>query len=164
MEKPYPAGLAWFRRDLRAQDHAALYHALRSCRQVHCAFVFDTDILDTLPRQDRRVEFIRESLVQLDEDLRRLACVPAAGLIVVHGSARTEIPRLARSLGVQAVFANRDYEPGALARDAKVRGALADAGIALHDSKDQAIFDRDELLTQAGRPYAVFTPYKNAWL
>ncbi|HEY1231609.1 MAG TPA: deoxyribodipyrimidine photo-lyase, partial [Ramlibacter sp.] len=164
MEKPYPAGLCWFRRDLRAHDHAALYHALRSCRQVHCAFVFDTEILDGLPRQDRRVEFIRESLLQLDEALRRLGSSPAAGLIVLHGRSGDALPALARQLRVQAVFASHDDEPAALARDARVRAALADVGIALHDSKDQAVFERDELLTQAGRPYAVFTPYKKAWL
>ncbi len=165
MEKPYAAGLMWFRRDLRAHDNAALHQALRHSRQLHCVFVFDTDILEALPRADRRVEFIRESLVQLDEELRRLAGGdPAAGLIVVHGSARTEIPKLARQLGVQSVFASRDYEPGAIARDAKVRGALADAGIALHDAKDQVVFEREEVLTQAGQPFSVFTPYKNAWL
>ncbi|HZY19837.1 MAG TPA: deoxyribodipyrimidine photo-lyase [Ramlibacter sp.] len=164
MEKPYAAGLMWFRRDLRAHDNAALYHALRHCKLVHCVFVFDTGVLDPLPRQDRRVEFIRESLVQLDEALRELAGDPAAGLIVLHGGALAEIPRLAKRLGVQSVFANRDYEPAAIARDAQMRGALADLGIALHDSKDQAVFDREELLTQAGRHYAVFTPYKNAWL
>jgi deoxyribodipyrimidine photo-lyase len=164
MEKPYAAGLLWLRRDLRAHDNAALYHALRNCRQVHCAFVFDTDILARLPRQDRRVEFIREALAELDEALRQLAGDPAAGLIVVHGPAREAIPQLAQRLGVQSVFAGRDDEPSALARDAQVRGALAEAGIALHDAKDHVIFERDELLTQAGRPYAVFTPYKNAWL
>ncbi|TFZ03655.1 cryptochrome/photolyase family protein [Ramlibacter humi] len=164
MEKPYPAGLVWFRRDLRANDHAALYHALRHCRQVHCAFVFDTAILQGLPQQDRRVEFIRESLVQLDEALRQLAGRPGAGLIVRHAAAEAEIPRLARELGVQSVFANHDYEPGAAARDARVRGALAHAGIALHTSKDQAIFEGEELLTQAGTAYSVFTPYKRAWL
>lgn len=164
MEKPYPAGLVWFRRDLRVQDHAALYHALRSCNQVHCAFVLDTDILDLLPRRDRRVQFIRETLVELDDALRRLAGRRDAGLIVVHGAAAQEVPRLARQLGVQSVFANHDYEPGAIARDARAKEALAEVGIALHTSKDQAIFDRDELLTQAGRPYAVFTPYKRAWL
>ncbi len=164
MEKPYPAGLVWFRRDLRAEDNAALYHALRSCSQVHCAFVLDTAILDSLPRQDRRVEFIRASLVQLDEALRTLAGKPGAGLVVVHGRADEEIPRLARRLHVQSVFANEDYEPGAMARDAKVRGGLADAGIALHTSKDHAIFARDEVMTQAGTAYSVFTPYKNAWL
>jgi deoxyribodipyrimidine photo-lyase len=110
------------------------------------------------------VEFIRESLVQLDADLRALAGQPEAGLIVLHGPADTELPGLARRFGVQSVFASHDYEPAAIARDARVRGALAAAGIALHLAKDQAIFDRDELLTQAGRPYSVFTPYKKAWL
>jgi deoxyribodipyrimidine photo-lyase len=162
MQKTYPAGLMWFRRDLRVTDNAALYHALKSCGEVHCAFVFDTDILDDLPRADRRVEFIRESLVELHASLEQLA--PGAGLIVVHGSARTELPRLARALRVQAVFSNHDDEPPALARDAAVRGALADAGVALHESKDQCIFGRQELLTQMGKPYAVFTPYKRAWL
>src|SRR5687767_13945368 len=109
MEKPYTAGLVWFRRDLRVQDHAALYHALRSCRKVHCAFVFDTAILGELPRQDRRVEFIRESLVQVDEELRAVAARPGAGLIVLHGDAVAEIPRLAAQLGAQAVFAAHDY-------------------------------------------------------
>jgi deoxyribodipyrimidine photo-lyase len=164
MDKPYAAGLAWLRRDLRAHDHAALYHALRHSRQVHAAFVFDTDILDALPRRDRRVEFIRESLVRLDEALRQLGGSPDHGLIVVHGRAREEIPRLARQLGVQAVFANHDDEPAAIARDAQVRGSLSDIGIALHESKDHVVFGRREVLTQAGTPYSVFTPYKKAWL
>lgn len=154
----------WFRRDLRTHDNAALYRALRACRQVHCVFVFDDAILSHLPRADRRVEFIRESLVQLDEALRGLAGTPGAGLIVRHAVAQSEIPRLAHALGVQAVFAAHDDEPQAIARDAHVRGALADKGIALHTAKDHCIFERQEVLTQAGKPYAVFTPYKNAWL
>ena len=153
--------LVWFRRDLRDHDHAALAAALGSARQVFCAFVFDTTILDALPsRHDRRVHFIRESLVELDAALRRRG----GGLIVRHGRADDEIPALARQLGVTAVFANRDYEPAAKARDARVAATLAEAGIDFHCGKDQAIFDGDEVLTQAGRPFTVFTPYKNAWL
>jgi deoxyribodipyrimidine photo-lyase len=34
----------------------------------------------------------------------------------------------------------------------------------MHLAKDQVIFEKDEVLTQLGRPYTVFTPYKNAWL
>ena len=147
MEKTYPAGLMWFRRDLRASDNAALFHALKSCRHVHCAFVFDSTILDCLPRRDRRVEFIRESLVELDAQLRELAGREGAGLIVTHAAALHDIPRLARELQVQSVFANHDYEPQAVARDAHVFGELANAGIAFHTSKDQAVFERTELLT-----------------
>ncbi|MBS1226913.1 MAG: Deoxyribodipyrimidine photo-lyase [Proteobacteria bacterium] len=153
--------LVWFRRDLRDTDHAALAEALRRARRVYCAFVFDREILDALPTPgDRRVEFIRESLAELDLALR----ARGGGLIVRHALATSEIPRLARELGVDAVFVNRDYEPQAKARDAAVAAALCEHGIGFESFKDQVIFDGAEVLTQAGRPYTVFTPYKNAWL
>ncbi|MDP9898343.1 cryptochrome/photolyase family protein [Variovorax ginsengisoli] len=160
VDKTYPKGLMWFRRDLRIDDNAALWQALRACRQVVCVFIFDKAILDALPRADRRVEFIRESLVALDTELRALG----GGLIVRHAVAEDEIAALAKTLDVQAVFANRDDEPDAMARDARVFGALADVGVLLNVVKDKAIFERDEVLTQAGQPYTVFTPYKRAWL
>ncbi|MBP6851420.1 MAG: deoxyribodipyrimidine photo-lyase [Rhodoferax sp.] len=164
MEKEFSAGLVWLRRDLRVEDNAALCQALRSCQKVYCAFVFDREILDPLPRADRRVEFIRESLVDLDTRLRAAAGRPGAGLIVRHGKAVDEIVRLARQLGVQAVFTAHDYEPQAITRDRLVLGALAAAGIALHTTKDHVILEGRELLTKTGTPYTVFTPYKNAWL
>ena len=71
--EPFDAGLMWFRRDLRCQDNAALFHALRACRRVYCVFVFDTELLDPLPRADRRVEFIHHSVRALDAELRELA-------------------------------------------------------------------------------------------
>jgi deoxyribodipyrimidine photo-lyase len=164
MGKQFDTGLMWFRRDLRVSDNAALCLALQACRQVHCVFVFDRDILDPLPPVDRRVEFIRESLCELDTDLRQLAAQPGAGLIVRHGTAGTELLALAKTLQVQAVFAAHDDEPQSLARDARVRGALAELGVLLHTCKDHVVFERREILTQAGAPYGVFTPYKNNWL
>ena len=166
-DKPLDAALVWMRRDLRVDDHAALHHALKAARRVWCAFVFDRAILDALPRADRRVEFIRDSLVGVDAELRALAAshgVEGAGLIVRHGHAVDGLPALAASLGVQAVYASHDDEPYALERDARVRGRLADAGIALHTVKDHVVFERSEVLTMAGGPFSVFTPYKNAWL
>jgi deoxyribodipyrimidine photo-lyase len=118
------------------------------------------------------VAFIRESLVELDELLRAEALqagVDASlaaqlGLIVLHGNTLKEIPHLAKQIEAQAVFANHDDEPAALGRDAQVRGGLANAGIAFHTYKDHVVFERQEVLTLAGNPYTVFTPYKNAWL
>ena len=172
MHKPFSTGLVWFRRDLRVADNAALFHALKNCQKVQCVFVFDTTILSHLPRQDRRVAFIRESLVELDNLLRQAATqagvddklAAQVGLIVLHGNPLKEIPHLAKQIEAQAVFASHDDEPAALARDAQVRGALANAGIALHTYKDHVVFERQEVLTLAGNPYTVFTPYKNAWL
>lgn len=162
------SALVWLRRDLRCDDHAALHHALRRHSRVYCAFVFDTDILDALPsREDRRVEFIHSSVVDLHERLQQLAArsgAPGGGLIVRHGSAVKCIPQLARALGVQEVLANRDYEPEAIRRDRQVADAMHALGIAFTDYKDQVLLDRDEVLTQQRRPYSVFTPYKRTWL
>ena len=161
----YPRGLVWLRRDLRLEDNAALYRALKVCEEVLICFVLDRTILDALPRADRRVEFILASLGDINQDLAALSSQsPPAQLIVRHGFALDEIPKLATLLHAQAVFTNHDYEPQAIERDAQVRGALANLGISFHTFKDQAIFEQQELLTQQGKPYTVFTPYKNAWL
>ncbi|TXT35947.1 MAG: deoxyribodipyrimidine photo-lyase [Comamonadaceae bacterium] len=160
----YEIGLIWLRRDLRVNDNAALHLALTQCAQVHCVFVFDPSLLEALPRVDRRVEFIRESLVQLDAQLRHLCGQAGGGLIVRHAVACDEIPALAAKLNAQAVFTARDYEPQAITRDAQVQQALANAHCAFVTCKDQVIFEGRDILTQSGTPYVVFTPYKNNWL
>jgi deoxyribodipyrimidine photo-lyase len=68
-------------------------------------------------------------------------------------------------LKVTAVYANRDYEPAAIARDVEVKRALRRiAGTDFFEFKDQVIFERNEILTQGGTPFSVFTPYQRAWL
>ena len=164
MKKKYTKGLMWFRRDLRLTDNAALYHALKQCDTVFCIFVFDKAILDTLPTTDRRVAFIHSSLVDLNTQLRAVAGANAQPVLCLHDQSEGAIPRAAKALGVDAVFANHDDEPQALARDAAIFGHLAHNGILLNTYKDQCIFERSEVLTQQARPFGVFTPYKNAWL
>lgn len=152
--------LVWFRRDLRAHDHAALHHALVAGTEVYCVFVYDTDILDPLPKDDRRVQFIHASLAQLDADLQAMQ----GHLLVRHGRAADEIVKLAAKLKVDAVYTNRDYDPAAIARDADVAERLQADGRSLQSFKDQVIFEQNEVLTLGGKPFSVFTPYKNAWL
>lgn len=152
--------LCWFRRDLRLSDHAALYHALKSADEVIPVFVFDRDILTPLPGDDRRLPFILDSLKDLQTALR----AHGSDLVAVHDRAVDALPALAAHWGAQAVFANRDYEPAAIARDTTVRTRLAAQGVGFFDCKDQVIFECDEVLTQGGKPFSVFTPYKNAWL
>ena len=43
----------WFRRDLRLDDNAALYHALKSNQAVLPIFLFDKNILDKLSDKNR---------------------------------------------------------------------------------------------------------------
>ena len=155
------SALFWFRRDLRAFDNAGLHAALTNAELVHCVFVFDREILDALEdKADRRVEFIWESVRELRAALEALG----GGLHVTYDTARDAIPRLARALDVNAVFTNHDYEPAAISRDAKVAAHLKALGILFETRKDHVIFEKNEVLTGAGRFFSVFTPYKNAWL
>lgn len=85
--------LVWFRRDLRAFDHAALRHALQRSARVHSAFIFDKTILDALPRADRRVEFIHACVAELAAELQQLG----GHLIVRHAVAERETCRNWRS-------------------------------------------------------------------
>lgn len=163
--------LVWFRRDLRSDDHAALSHALGAAEQVWCVFVFDTTILGPLlrrkqseqpgePPADRRIDFILASLIELDRALQK----HGGGLIVVHGEPVQCIGQLAVELDVDTVFANRDYEPAAIARDEAVEKRLRSTGRKLATFKDQVVFEREDILNKQGKPYTVFTPYKRAWL
>jgi deoxyribodipyrimidine photo-lyase len=153
--------LFWFRRDLRLDDNAGLYEALSTSREVYCAFIFDTEILDALPHKaDRRVEFIWESVVELKAALKK----NGGDLIIRHANAAEAIPNLAQELKVDAVYTNTDYEPNAILRDTRVAHQLSAHNIAFQAFKDTVVFEKSEVLTLAEKPFSVFTPYKNAWL
>ena len=165
--KTQPCTLVWLRRDLRLGDHAAIAAALAHDAPLQLAFIFDETILSALPGanraqpcEDRRVAFIHAAVAELDQ---RLASA-GAHLIVMRGDPSALIPDLARSLRASRVVFAHDDEPDALARDQRVRHALDALGIDAISVKDQCIFERSEVLTGAGKPFSVFTPYKNAWL
>ena len=64
---------------------------------------------------------------------------------------------------VQAVWANRDYEPYAGARDREVSQYLEGKGIPFRTVKEHTIFGENEILKKDGAPYLVYTPYSKAW-
>jgi len=154
----------WFRRDLRLDDNAGLYHALKSVSEggapVLPLFIFDRNILDQLEdKADRRVEFIHAALQDLQSRLAGLG----SSLEVYYGRPLEVWPHLLSEYKVQAVFANHDYEPYARERDLALARLLSQEGILLHTYKDQVIFEKDEVLKDDGSPYTVFTPYSKRW-
>lgn len=152
--------LCWIRRDLRLHDHRALYEATNSDSKVAVVFVYDKVILDQLTDPaDKRLTFIQESLRELDEGLQKTG----SRLITLYGNPVDEIPALAHQLGAESVYASHDDDPYALKRDAEVGRRLASRGIQLKTFKDCVVFERSEVVNQAGLPFRVFTPYSKAW-
>lgn len=152
--------LVWLRRDLRIFDNTALQTSIRRGLPVAAAFVFDTGILDNLSRDDRRIGFIRDSVAELQGALAEKG-IP---LWVLHGHAEAEIPTLAGRLNAAAVVCAEDYEPAAVARDNRIWRILDADNRELLRVTDQAVFAKADIMNHQGRPYTVFTPYKNAWL
>lgn len=149
----------WFRRDLRLEDNAALYYALKEHKDVLPIFIFDTEILDKLDnKKDARISFIYNTLQHLKISLQSLG----SDLKIFHGKPVDIFTELI-SNGISAVYTNRDYEPDAIARDTKIYRLCDQIDIPFVAKKDQVIFDRNEILKADGLPYTVYTPYSKKW-
>jgi deoxyribodipyrimidine photo-lyase len=150
----------WFRRDLRLEDNIGLYYALKSDFPVIPLFIFDTDILDKLPKDDARVSFIHENLTQINLKLTAVG----ASLLIKNGSISEVWQELINEFDVKEVFFNKDYEPYAIARDEAICELLDENKIVSFSFKDQVIFEEKDITKADGLPYTVYTPYKNKWL
>lgn len=150
----------WFRRDLRLDDNAGLYHALKAGVPVLTVFIFDTDILDGLEEKaDKRVHFIHNALVAMQQVLEKAGST----LHVLYGKPIDCYRRLIELYDVKAVYTNHDYEPYATKRDGEIKELLAQHNIPLYTFKDQVIFEKSEVVKDNGEPYTVFTPYSRKW-
>lgn len=158
MNKTYT--LFWFRRDLRLEDNAGLFYALKHETNVLPIFIFDEEILKKLPENDLRVQFIYETVAELKKDLQKKKC----DLIVEHGNPVEVYKKLIETYQIKAIYTNHDYEPYARDRDDKIAKLCAKNKIEFKTFKDQVIFEKNEIVTDQENPYTVYTPYKKKWL
>ena len=150
----------WFRRDLRLDDNKGLFEALNSDLPVLPIFIFDKNILDKLSvKDDARVSFIHNSLIDIKQSLNELG----SDLHIFHGQPDQIWTKILKDYNVQNVYANEDYEPYAISRDKKTKAMLLAANKSLHTFKDHVIFEKNEVTKADGKPYTVYTPYKNKW-
>lgn len=150
----------WFRRDLRLEDNCALYHALKENERVLPVFIFDTDILDDLDNDcDGRVEFIYNRVKSMKAYLEE----QGSSLMVLHGKPIDQFRALVRNYPIERVYFNHDYGPDAIARDQRISRYLEKNHITVKSFKDQAVFEKDEIVKKDGKPYTVYTPYMKKW-
>jgi len=149
----------WFRRDLRVDDNRGFFEALQASEAVLPIFIFDSHILNELPKDDARVTFIYESLAEIQNKLQKVN----KSLAVFYGSPESVFEQLLAENNVAAVYTNHDYEPYAMTRDAGLKTYFTAKKVSFHTFKDQVIFERDEVVKDDGTPYVVYTPYSKKW-
>jgi len=150
----------WFRRDLRLHDNVALFNALKSGEKVLPIFIFDTSILDKLPKNDARVSFIIKELRSMNEHLKSFD----ASIDILHGKPIEVFESLIKKYQIASVFTNQDYEPYAIRRDQEILELLKSENINFNSFKDQVIFEKNEITKKDGNPYVVYTPYSKKWI
>ena len=150
----------WFRRDLRLQDNAGLYHALRENTNVLPLFIFDKNILNQLEEKcDRRVDFIHQALTEINEKLISLN----SSLTVLYDTPVDVFKKFSKTYSIKNVYTNHDYEPYANERDGELKLFFEKNKIEFKTFKDQCVFEKNEVTKDDGKPYTVFTPYSNKW-
>lgn len=151
--------LFWHRRDLRAHDNAGLNAALTANSNVQPIFIFDSSILNRLPNEDKRVDFIHDALIKLDKAYQKLG----TRLWVYYGNPLEIYQQLTQEYSVQSIYTNRDYESYAKVRDKGIFEFLESKGIPFIGKKDHVLFEKNEVLKADKTPYTVFTPYSKIW-
>jgi len=149
----------WFRRDLRLEDNAALALAMQDGHEILPIFIYDTNILDTLHKDDARVSFIHRLLSDLQEQIGKKGHALATFL----GTPEAIFKKLIAEHFVHAVYTNHDYESYAKERDEAIAKLLAKHNVKFITAKDQVIFEKSEVMKNDGTPYIVFTPYSRRW-
>jgi len=158
----------WFRsKDLRIQDNKGLYNASKLAKEegkplitfyLYCAKEFEWH--GTSPA---RTDFILRALEQMQKDLKSMN-IP---LVILDAAEREdklpEVHRFVQDNKISHLFANYEYEVDELRRDIALLHAFDDdVQVSLYH--DQTIMEPGSMLTSAGKPQKVFTPYHGHWL
>ena len=145
---------------MRLDDNAGLFNALLSGNPVVPVFIYDSNILDNLKsKTDKRLSFIYDTLQNLHKQLLKVG----SGLVIEYGNPVDVWKKLLKKYPTSAVYTNSDYEPYAIERDNLVKDLIDSKDIQFYSLKDQVIFEKDEITKDDGKPYSVYTPFKNKW-
>lgn len=147
----------WFRRDLRLEDNVAFFHSLQSEYPVLPIFIFDDEILDELPKNDPRLNFIHNQLKKLNSKLNR----HDSSIKTFHSNYKKAWQHLDETYEIKEVYFNEDYEPYALERDKWVNSYFNSTKTKVNSFTDHVVFKPGVILKDNGLPYTVYTPFKN---
>lgn len=152
--------LVWFRQDLRLRDNPALFAAVETGAPIACVYILDDGGPGRWRMGGASRWWLHHSLDALSREIARLG----GTLILKRGAAESVVPRLVNTLGVKAVFWNRQYEPFAVARDASLKASLSRDGVQVQSFNGALLFEPWTVKTKSGEPFKVFTPFWRACL
>ena len=145
--------ILWFRRDLRVRDNKILEKA---SNEVMPIFIFDKNILDKLNRDDKRVTFIYNAVLDLKKSLQSIGLE----LYIFHDTPKNVFIKL-KNDGFEEVLCSSDFDSYSIKRDKEISEILP-----MKRYLDSFLINPRKNLKKDGTPYRVFTPFYNSlfWL
>lgn len=157
MTKKYNLSLFIFRRDLRLYDNTALIASLEQSKEVIPCFIFDPHQVTEKNhyKSPNALQFMLESLADLKEQLKS----HAGYLYLFYGDPQEIVEEIFKTKKIDAVFVNQDYTPYSLKRDAQIEKICKKLSLDFNQYHDLMLHEPGSILTGAGQPYTVFTPF-----
>ncbi len=153
--------LVWFRNDLRLTDNPALRAAVDSGARIVPVYIHAPDEeAGEWPEGAASRWWRHRSLEALEGELRQRG----ARLLLRQGASLETLRALAAECGAERLYFNRLYEPALSQRDGAVTAAMEADGVRVHTHNGALLFEPGSILSGAGRPYRVFTPFWKACL
>ncbi len=138
--------ILWFRRDLRIEDNAILSNAVDEVLPI---FIFDTNILCGLDKNDKRVTFIYKSVLELKEKLQKINL----DLAIFYDEPINVFKKL-QKYGFDEVLCSVDFDSYAKQRDNEIENIIP-----IKRYIDSFILNPNDHLKKDNTPYKVFTPF-----
>lgn len=155
----YQTAIHWFRRDLRLSDNPALHRAAEEAETVVPVYVPSGWKGTHAWTGPGRQAFLCGALASLSRNLGQIG----GQLFVRRGNVPEVLEALLRECRAEAIFFNRDPDPHGRAVEGEVRSLCRAYGIECRDFQDAVLHGPDAVLTGAGQPYKVYTPYSRQW-
>jgi len=154
--------LVWLRNDLRSIDNHALYYAAKK-GSVCCVFCITRQQWQAHHDAPSKIALIRQQVATLQVQLAKKN-IPLK--LIVTPDFKTlpnALVTLATTLNIQSLWFNYEYPVNEYKRDQAVIDALSKKGISTHTFHSDLIHTPGSVVTQAGNPYHVFTPFAKQW-
>ena len=149
----YKKSLFIFRRDLRLEDNIGLIESLQNSTEVIPCFIYDENLIKNLKDSKFRWNFLNESLVDLDIELKKRG----TRLQVLEGKPEKVIEKIIKNHKLEAVFLNTDFTNYSQKRDEKIYQTCKKNEISFHSTLDFLLHNPNEVKTNEGSPYTIYS-------
>ncbi|MFC1601322.1 cryptochrome/photolyase family protein [Candidatus Sumerlaeota bacterium] len=150
-----PVSIVWFLQDLRLQDNPALDAAIGQGGPIVPVYIWSPHEEDEGGPGAAARWWLHHALASLDKSLRKMN----SHLVMRRGPILEVLRRLITEAEAGFVFWNRRYEPMVSNRDKMIASKLLKDGIGIQITNGSLLHDPESIMTKAGGPYKVFTPF-----